>query len=185
MCGKESLWRKGSTGKSDEAEEYMKVVAADSSSIILLQKTALLDHFWGAYRVVIAASVYGEVTSHRKTGVAELAALLRTSVREPCFDGVEGNMGDGERDTLSLYREGYGDFILVDDKKAAQYCRKKGIPFVNGLLVPRLLLGGKLISRDACRLYTARLAQQGYYSETIIRRASALRNDDLEVFFPA
>lgn len=163
----------------------MKVVIADSSSIILLQKTALLDIFWGAYSVVIAASVYGELTFSRKKGVAELVELLRTSVREPCFDGEEGNMGNGERDTLCLYREGYGDFILVDDKKAAKYCRAKGIPFVNGLLVPRLLFGGKFINGDDYRLYTARLAQQGYYSEKIIRRAAALRNDELEGFFPA
>ncbi|MEE4243729.1 MAG: hypothetical protein V2I36_19880 [Desulfopila sp.] len=163
----------------------MKRVVADSSAIILLQKTALLDIFRTTYDVVVAPAVYRELTSSPKKGAAELAELLRASVCEPGQGCEKKEMGDGEGETLCLYGEGTGDFVIVDDKKAANACKREAIPFINSLLVPRILHESKVIRRDAFHYYTARLIQEGYYSERIIRRAADLSQEELHPFFPA
>lgn len=163
----------------------MKSVVADTSSIILLQKTCLLKSFLSNYSVVIAKSVFFELTHAEKKGVTELAHLLGGKLKQPLQqESISANMGLGERDTIELYSEGNGDFILVDDKSAAKWCRACSFPFINSLLVPRVLYAAGLLSVDECQKKFSELVEVGYYSAKVVRMAKGLDSQRIKFFSP-
>ena len=163
--------------------ELPKVIA-DSSSIILLQKVGLLTIFLNAYWVIIPGPVYDELTGGGKKGSAELHSLLANHVETPSDNaGVQG-LGRGEGSVISLYFDGVGDFVLLDDKKAAKYCKSQAIPFINALLAARILCLAGAINDDDYRAAAELLIREGYYSDAIIEKAAAIRDDELQQFMP-
>jgi predicted nucleic acid-binding protein len=165
------------------SKDVIKVIA-DSSSLILLQKVGLLSLFLEKYAVVISQSVFEEVTGHEKKGVRELYELLQWRITQPLVDNRHQDMGKGESSVISLYEEGAGDFVLLDDKKAAIYCRDLAIPFVNSLLVPRIFLEAGMLSKKECEKFTSLLIRYGYYSASIVIGAAKIPVKQLEHFFP-
>ena len=162
-----------------------KRIIGDSSSLILLQKAKLLETVCRLYTVIVSASVFSELTSHSKEGGRELKRSL-TDVRTPSSHRLEGmNMGAGERETLTLYLEGQGDFVLVDDKKAAAYSKKHSIPFINCLLVPRILWCSDHLNEAQCDTLMQKLYSQGYYSAEILARARSMTLSSLRPFMPS
>jgi predicted nucleic acid-binding protein len=163
----------------------VKNVVVDSSSIILLQKTDLLQTLLSNYSVIIAESVHRELTHVKKKGAPELAHLLADRAVQPLrHDRVYPRMDLGERDTIELHREGHGDFILIDDKKAAKYCKTFSIPFINSLLVPRIFSAVGLLSVDEYLQKFEELMSVGYYSEYIVVQAKNIGDERLKEFFP-
>ncbi len=162
----------------------LRKVIADSSSIILLQKVRLLEDFLVNYRVIISCHVYEELTGGGKQGSGELIDLL-IGDRVQSLGGtyLEG-MGQGENSVIALYSMGAGDFVLLDDKKAANYCKAQAIPFVNALLVSRILHLAGSITEDRYRATAQLLIQEGYYSDMIIKKAAAIRDIELQQFMP-
>jgi predicted nucleic acid-binding protein len=159
-------------------------VVADSSSIILLQKVGLLDLFLEKYCVIVPNHVYDELTGDGKDGTNELVRLLADKiVRSAEAHRVEG-LDRGESSVISLYYRGFGDFVLLDDRKGAIYCRSHAIPFINALLVSRILFLAGAIKEDDHRLTAELLIQEGYYSDVIIKKAAAIRDVDLQPFMP-
>lgn len=164
----------------------MKSVVVDSSSIILLQKAALLPRFLNNYSVTITASVFTELTLVQKEGAVELLKLLTGCIKKFSeHNSLDLNMGRGERDTIVLQQQGYGDFILIDDKRAANYCRSKKIPFINSLLVPRIFFFVGILDEAECQEKVRELAELGYYSKEIIELAKSFSRDRLCRFFPS
>ncbi len=163
----------------------MKSIAVDSSSIILLQKVRLLQSVLDNYSIVIAESVYRELTLVNKSGVAELVQLLSSKVMQLRGSNSQyPRMDIGERDTIEVYRQRYSDFILLDDKKAAIYCRKNRLPFVNSLLVPRIFYAAGILGVEECWLKFRGLVKAGYYSDKIVARAKDMSEASLLVFSP-
>jgi len=162
----------------------LRRVVADSSSIILLQKVRLIGTFLDNYRVIIPCHVYGEVTGGGKKGSNELGNLLSENiVQSPGDNRIEG-MGQGESSVIALYLDGAGDFVLLDDKKGANYCKAQAIPFINALLVSRILWLAGAIKEDNYRAAAELLIQEGYYSDMIIKKAAAIRDVELQQFMP-
>lgn len=159
-------------------------VVADSSSLILLQKSQIFHTFLKSYSVIIARSVYDELNVPQKKGAGELVGLLRDVVKNPLANHRLAGMGAGESCSIHLYNEGYGDFMLLDDRKAANYCKARDIPFVNSLLLPRILYGAAIIDERRYRLVTNNLIEDGYYSERIIAMAGDISAERLRDFFP-
>ncbi|MDJ0621856.1 MAG: hypothetical protein QNJ17_02755 [Desulfocapsaceae bacterium] len=162
----------------------LRKVIADSSSIILLQKVDLFDVFCDQYNLVITEDVFAELTSNGKKGSAYLRKVLRDWVRQPLPESIDHSMGQGEASSIALFLEGGGDFVLLDDKKGANYCRNKSIPFINSLLVSRLLYISGAIDAAAYDRTTMQLTKQGYYSEKIINRAENINKNELSRFLP-
>lgn len=159
-------------------------VAADSSSIILLQKVSLLERFLANYQVVIAGEVYKEITRPQKAGAAELQRLFMGAVQPAGENHIHKGMGRGESETICLYEENRAEFIIVDDKKAAQYCRTHDIPFINCLLLPRILHAAGCIGSEQCRGVLPVLIREGYYSKSIIGQAQDIAGPVLKRFYP-
>lgn len=161
----------------------MKMLLCDSSSLILLCKVHIFERLFAAFELGIAPTVYDELTRDGKHGAELFSRVLYTKiVFTESRKGLPA-MGRGEREVISLYLDGRGNCILTDDKKAAIYCKRKKIPFVNSLLIPRLLHLGGVISKQKCCEYQNSLASIGYYSETILSQEKAISDTELRSFF--
>ena len=73
-------------------------------------------------------------------------------------------------------------FILVDDKKAAQFCHSRNLPFINALLVPKIFYYNGGLSLETAREKEVMLSQLGRYSRFILNKAQEMNRADL-IFF--
>ncbi len=172
----------------------MKRVLIDSSSAILLQKTGLFSLLLNLYRSIITESVFVELTSntypssktfknycdHERLHVQP----LNIKNQEKHQISAISSLNIGERDTILQYIEGTGDFIILDDGKAAKYCSKNNLPFISAILFPKILqLTGELTKADSDQKCKD-IIEIGRYSQKIIELAGDLSKRELERFLP-
>ncbi len=162
----------------------LRRVAADSSSIILLQKSLLLDRFLISYHAIVAKEVYTELTTVPKVGSVALKNLLKSRITSAGDEEDQPKMGKGESATIGLYQAGSCDFILLDDRRAANYCRILKIPFVNSLLISRILFLCGVIDENEAKKSMTLLHQKGYYSTAINSQAETIVDSELKKFYP-
>ena len=172
----------------------MVPVFADASSIILLEKTDLFSLMLTTYHMIIPPAVLKEITIDGTPGAKSFStqvALKRLHVMappenspddEPC--GLE-KLDPGERDTirLCLFKKIRG-FILTDDGQAARWCRNKNLPFINALLVPKILHYAALINKEVSQKAMDRLCELGWYADNIKRFAFDCTKEQLQPFLP-
>ena len=127
---------------------------------------------------------FGEVSRGRGEDAAELKILLADCLVDLKGASLAGTKGAGEEETLNLYRRGLADFVLIDDGAAARHCKREGIPFINSLLVPSVLLYSGYLSRDRRNRYMAELGAIGFYSDRIRELAMLHTAVDLHHFLP-
>ncbi len=168
-------------------------VFTDASSAILLEKADLFTAFSKAFRIIFTASVFSEITRSGYPG----AAIFSNSFENRRFDVapfaetkfIEGRpqkneMDQGERDTIALYIENRKGFILTDDGRAALWCRDHDLPFINALLVPKLLYYAGLMNEKEYLSKMDFLCQTGRYSKKIKETAFSFNEKDLSFFIP-
>jgi len=169
----------------------VKIAFLDASSAILLFKVDLLQVLLKTYRIIMAESVYEELTRDGYPGVrlimdcrnnGRFAVRTPREWRYPFFDSPA--LHRGERDTLLCYDNGPESFLIIDDGKAARFCRDNGIPYINALLFPRLLSFAGRMSPDDCRRKIKTLITIGRYSQPIIAFAKECTLQDLLYFLP-
>lgn len=90
----------------------------------------------------------------------------------------------GERDTILLFHDGHGDFVVTDDGAAARFCVNKRIPFVNALLLLRLLHHAELIGEYSYETGFKSLLSLGRYTQKIIDFARGCPDNELAFFLP-
>ncbi len=172
-----------------------KKVILDSSSAILLEKSALLNELIVSYHVILTEAVYKELTMNSYAS----ANLFKTKFEESQVDvqplsaafslqqqvilDLEA-MDIGEADTIKYYLTGKGDFVMLDDGQGARYCLKQQIPFINALIFPKVLYFAGSLSRENYILKTEEIRQLGRYSKDIISRAHELSRQELASFIP-
>jgi hypothetical protein len=180
----------------DLKKETMKHCLVDSSSAILFHKSGLFLMLTEAYRVVLTASVYRELTVAGYPGAGDFveygtADLVRI-LNPPANRWARGKTDDdilaldaGERDTILCYRETPGlSFIVLDDGRAARYCRQRKIPYINAILFTRIAyLAGMLTVKDYRGKYE-KLSAIGRYSEEIMAYARHSSRKDIAHFLP-
>jgi hypothetical protein len=162
----------------------------DSSSAILLFKAGWASIAARAWRLMVPPSVARELTVARRTGAADFlrmmaAGWIQVKAPETSTTAVDrSRMGQGEKDVLRLYHSGCGAFIIVDDGRAAGFCRDRSIPYTNALLVPRILaLAGEALPCD-WHAGMAALSRLGRYSEAVRRYARDCPDWRLAAFKP-
>ena len=175
----------------------MKVsILIDSSSLMLTYSAGLLSDVIRWYEVLIPTSVYEEITVPDKPG-AEYFQDLKKEGNLQILNSPAGlhlvkeeykaellKMGQGERDIMIHVLTGRGSFAVVDDLLAARFCVKCDIPFINALLLPKILHLAGVISLDEFRSSLSNLENRGRYSNGILARAKSFTAIDLEQFFP-
>jgi hypothetical protein len=88
----------------------------------------------------------------------------------------------GERETIQAYFSAKKDFIIIDDRKGAAYCRDREIPYINALLCPKILFFKGRITAIDCRRYSDRLIKVGRYAPWVLKKADVLSKEDLVEF---
>lgn len=169
----------------------MTAIYTDTSSAILLQKAGLLETLCHHGHVVFTQTVYDELMAADTPDTRVFKRLVdqkHVSLLEDRHLDISGthariqNLDPGEKQTLYHYLFNSNGFILTDDGKAAKVCKRYGFHFINALLVPKLFWYAGIIPAEVCNTQTAYLIAHGRYSETVIRIADQLDQNDLARF---
>jgi hypothetical protein len=161
----------------------------DSSSLIILFKTSLLDKCIDLYSLSITKTVKSEITRKGYPGWDYFSDLCKRKIinllPEINLSSIEDGLSRvdrGERNTILQFIDGKGDFIIIDDGRGAAYCLKQSLPYINALLVPKILLFKNIISVPEFRDYFSRIIAVGRYSAAVIDFAENCGIDDLKKF---
>jgi hypothetical protein len=173
----------------------MKTTIADTSSIIILFKSDLIERFVVTYRVIITGAVYDELAREGYPG-AEMIQQYRASrkiiIQEPPDKSRKISktladkpvLGRGEEDMIRYFLSGVGDFVTTDDGKCVSYCKKKGIPHINALLFPKILFAVGAIEDFDYEEKSKAVLDNGRYSDEVIDFARNCSLQDLGQFLP-
>jgi hypothetical protein len=91
-------------------------------------------------------------------------------------------MGKGESETLRMYGRFADAFVIIDDKKGAAWCRGQGIPYINALLIPKILFYSKKVDEAFFREKMDFIARSGRYSGIILDYARTCSREDISNF---
>lgn len=171
-----------------------KTILLDASSAILLAKAGFHEALAIAYHIILSESVFDEITRTGLAGSVEYRQLLQkkqlkvlplpTPQPQYVADVSLQKLDKGERDTIYLFHGGYGDFVVTDDGAAARFCLGNSIPFVNSLLILRLLNYSTQIKDDSYEAGFQSLLTLGRYSQKVQEYASSCPNSELLFFLP-
>ena len=172
-----------------------KAVLIDASSAILLFKANWMDPLLDHYRVVTGLTVYREMTVPDHPGAAAFARwqqeqrltlhTRRGGTASPPGSSKElDRLDPGERECIDLYSENAGKFIIVDDGPAAAFCRRRTIPYINALLVPRLLAPRPVRDRTELRNAVLAIHAEGRYASWVLDYALNCPDEKLTFFLP-
>jgi len=154
-------------------------IAADSCSLIFLNRLHLLEPYARVHRIVLTQALYDEIT--RAPGAAAhaedrslYAQLFAGSVLTvpPRGDSVpqgRAALSAADRTLIQAFYTLKPDGILTDDKKVCLYCRRRGIPFMNTPMALFALLHNGAISRTCYTAALHKLYAMGRYG-TFVRR---------------
>jgi hypothetical protein len=173
----------------------MKAALIDTSSAILLFKADLFQRLIRTYRIMMAGSVFRELTLDGYPGAAlfreyGLSHRLEAKGALPVGAGGEGarpeglSLDIGERETIHHYLAGSGSFIIIDDGKGAGFCRDHGIPYINALLFPRILLLTGNLTAETYWTATRAIIGAGRYAPGVIAYARSCPAAALRFFLP-
>ena len=125
---------------------------------------------FGLERIVKLASNENPLGPGLKAREAVAAADLR-------------RLHQGERDTLHHFLNGAARFVILDDGKGVQVCRRYGIPHINALLCPKILhYSERLPDAQQVQSLFERIAGLGRYSKDVVAWARQCRRSDLDFF---
>lgn len=169
-----------------------KTILIDASSAILLFKSDWMIPLMKGYRVETGAVAFREMTVSGYPGASAFAHWQRKhqlTLHPPSAPGATrekalNRLGPGERECITLFRSGIGTFIVIDDGPGAGYCRRKTIPYVNALLVPRLLSPGATIDHAGVAAAIRTIYSCGRYAPWVLEYALTCPAEDLSFFLP-
>lgn len=163
---------------------YVKKPLVDSSSAILLYKAGLFERLTEIYQVMLTEVVFAELTCAGYPGAGVFKESAVTLFCPVSAAGIDQSLGKGERDTIAGYLQGFGDFVLIDDGSGARYCKEKGIPFINALLVPKVLFLAGIMEEAEQHGKRELLMNIGRYSRKVVEYAADCGRKELEPFIP-
>ncbi len=170
-------------------------VYTDASSAILLYKAGLFGKTATHFQMVLTPGVFAEITRQGHDGAGFFSNFQGIAMEPPdlalgasCLEKAL-SLDLGEKETLLLFLQqnkletaGLKRFILVDDGPAAKFCKARGLPFINALLVPKILWLSGHMSLSGCNEKMEFLSKTGRYSPAIIKKALELTAQDLDYF---
>jgi len=164
----------------------MRKIISDSSSLILLYKCGAAGFFLNNCICVIPEPVRSEITADRREG----SDFFKQCILKGGLSVKNNKTGSepfkklhkGESGVISLYEEGCGEYVLIDDRKGAAFCRDSGIPYINALLVIKILLLNGIINQEKYKAMFSWLKINGRYSKAVIEWAETAGSDKLEKF---
>jgi len=152
------------------------IIISDSSSLILLEKSELLNKLTEKTKIIIPNKVYEEVVKEglRKNytdaiKINNLVKNKRVIVKKiKKLRDFPITLGEGEKEALELYYQEKARAIIVDDKKALNVCKAMNIPYITVHIVLMDMLKEKMINKQQALDSLKILDREGRYSSDII-----------------
>lgn len=158
------------------------MIIFDSSTLILLAKVGLLDHFIDNYkdRILIPEEVATECC-HRKDTFDALLIQKRIAEKNIivykasnvllCRKLMEDfSIDRGEAEAIVLTLDKRAKLLGVDDRNAIKACRILKVPFTSAASILVRLVEHGVINSDAAKLKLELLIKYGRYSAVIINQ---------------
>lgn len=169
-----------------------KAVLLDTSSAILLFKSNWMVPLMKGYRVGTGPAAFREMTVTDYPGARAFTQWQqedRLALYPRCSPDLTGGMNlqrlhPGERECIGLYTCGVGRFIIIDDGPGAAFCRREAIPYVNALLIPRLLNPDASIGDAGVEAAIRQIYARGRYAPWVLEYALTCPPEDLAFFLP-
>ncbi|HBE03539.1 MAG: hypothetical protein A2096_00805 [Spirochaetes bacterium GWF1_41_5] len=133
-----------------------KYLLADASSLIILEKSSLLDALKKNFMIYTIPEIRSEVLDqcpsrdrNHYLALENLFSSIRImNLSEASYLSADKKLIFAWSDAFS--RRSWNSALLTDDKKIIRACIRKKIPFINALLVPVLLYqAGKIDVKTA------------------------------------
>lgn len=164
-----------------------KIIISDASTLILLQKIALLDKLLKNMRFIIPSEVYREAVTKGKAKRFSDSYLIeeRIKTRKIVVTELKNNntvtsirkefgLGEGEAQAIALFLQEKADVLAVDDHKAINVCKIYGIPFMTALTFVVFANDRKLVNKAVAKEMMNNLSVFGRYKDELIHDAYKL-----------
>lgn len=157
----------------------MKVIVADSSSLILLAKIELLELFSSSCELYIPTSVFDECVQNVDRVKYPNAYAINYLVENHSITVASATkrkdlplkLDKGEEEAIQLMLELHADILASDDGKAIKVCKLLKIPYVVTPKIVTELYVKKTITLVKAKESLENLRIWGRYSPDIIARA--------------
>lgn len=162
----------------------MRLLIADSSSLILSQKSGLLDCTKKIFTWLIPAAVYYEAIEKGKAKNSQDAYVLEQYLREKHIQlaavqnttavhriMLEFGIAQGETEAIVLFQEQKAEHVIVDDHKAMIACKVLKIPFITALTLVIRCVREKWATKQQAEYMLKQLAFYGRYKPELIFKA--------------
>ncbi len=156
------------------------MIVFDSSTLILLAKTELLDVLLADYNGVIAMPEAVREESVKKAEFDGMLIKKRVEEGKIRVKTVAGentsvimqdfSIGQGEAEAIQLAAKS-GGLLATDDRNAMNACKVLNIPFTTAIGMLVRMREKRLIQRDAALLKLGLLSKYGRYRKEIIQDA--------------
>ena len=148
----------------------------------------LMEH----YRVGTGPAAFREMTVADYPGASafrqwqqEERLVLHPRCPPAVSVGTDRNdLDPGERECLTLFLNGTGTFVVIDDGAGAAFCRREAIPYVNALLIPRLLSPASATARAEAEAAMQQIFALGRYAPWVLEYALTCKPEALAFFLP-
>lgn len=169
-----------------------KSILIDASSAILLFKSGWMGPLMEHYRVGTGPAAFREMTVADYPGASafrqwqqEARLILHPQCLPAVSVGTDRNgLDPGERECITLFLRGTGTFVVIDDGPGAAFCRREGIPYVNALLIPRLLSPASAAARADAETAMQQIFAIGRYGPWVLEYALTCPPEALVFFLP-
>ena len=152
-------------------------IAADSCSLIFLNRLNLLEAYAGIHEIVLTQAIYDEITLvPDNTNITDNRALYKKLLDERVLSvspvttsptNPHGALSTADRSLIHAYEALTPDGILTDDKSVCLYCRKNAIPYINTPMALFVLLYNGTVSRDQYITKLHALYDMGRYGQFV------------------
>jgi len=157
------------------------MIVFDSSALILLTKTGILDKTLQVAKssIIIPAAVYEESTKKEelfdaqiiKQRVLEKKICVRQLKNTSFADKLKQdfNIGTGEAQAIALSIEIKGA-VITDDKKAIRVCKLLNVQFTTAPNIVVRLRKCNIIDQEQARIVIENLQKYGHYSKQLMEK---------------
>lgn len=152
----------------------MKLIISDSCSLILLQKSKILNIFLKENQIIIPNEVYKEtILQGIKFGYLDAKRLNEYITSKKILVKkvnklINFKIDLGEKEAISLYFQLNADLLIIDDKKAINICKLKNINYVTTPQIIYKLYVLKKISKQKTLTALDIISKEGFYKSEII-----------------
>jgi hypothetical protein len=152
-------------------------IAADSCSLIFLNRLNILEAYAGIHEIVLTQAIYDEITlAPDNTNITDNRALYKKLLNERVLSvsavttsptNPHGALSAADRSLIHSYKTLKPDGILTDDKGLCRYCREHAIPYINTPMALFVLLYNGTLSRDQYMTKLHALYDMGRYGQFV------------------